>query len=230
MTPREIILANVEHTGPDRPGLTFGGGRVMDIAWTGPGASKTYTPRRWTQGDREYYDDEWGNVWVRMVGGSIKGEIHTPALQTWDDLPNLQLPDYEDADRWKSTREMLAKPTDRFRLVGIGGWIFDNARYLRKMENYFCDMAAEPEKVKQLNTMVAGVYEAKIHHAGAAGADGIMIGEDLGTQNGPLFSPAMFREFFKAEFLEIDGDGRLAVLVGVVEQHQQHRVLLFVQR
>ncbi|MCE5276926.1 MAG: uroporphyrinogen decarboxylase family protein [Planctomycetaceae bacterium] len=205
MNSREIILANIEHTPAPRPGMTFGGGRLNDMAWTGPGASKTYTPKRWTEGGREYYDDEWGNLWVRMVGGSVKGEIHTPALQSWDDLPKLQLPDYHDPDRWKGVREMLAQPTDRFTIVGIGGWIFDNARYLRKMENYFCDMAAEPEKIKQLNALVAGVYEAKIHHAGQAGADGIMIGEDLGTQNGPLFSPAMFREFFKADYTRLLG-------------------------
>jgi uroporphyrinogen decarboxylase len=52
---------------------------------------------------------------------------------------------------------------------------------------------------------VAAVYETKIRGAAAAGADGIGIGEDLGTQLGLLFSPAMFREYFKAEYTRLMG-------------------------
>jgi uroporphyrinogen decarboxylase len=97
-------------------------------------------------------------------------------------------------------KEVFARPTDKFKLAYIGGWIFDNARYLRKMEVYFLDMAMYPDELKRLHSKVADVYEAKIRGAGSAGADGIMIGEDMGTQNGLLFSPDMFRAFFKDEY------------------------------
>jgi hypothetical protein len=33
------------------------------------------------------------------------------------------------------------------RLAGIGGWVFDNARYLRKLENYLMDLALYGMKV-----------------------------------------------------------------------------------
>lgn len=203
MTSREIILANINHEQPLRPGMTFGGDRMDDALGCGCDSSPAYTPKRWTEGDKEFYDDEWGNVWVRMVGGSAKGEIHAPVLPSWDALAGLTVPDYTNPARYESMRLLFSKPTDKFKLAHIGGWIFDNARYLRKMEEYFVDMALHPDELHELHRMVAGVYEAKIRGAGDAGADGIMIGEDLGTQLGTLFSPAMFREFFKPEYTRL---------------------------
>lgn len=205
MTPREIILANINHETPPRPGMTFGGNRMNDMLGVGIGPSKKYTPKRWIEGSREFYDDEWGNIWVRMVDGSVKGEIHQPVLTDWRQLDALELPDYEAPSRYENMRKVFSQPTDKFKLAHIGGWIFDNARYLRKMEVYLMDMALYPDELKRLHAMVGRAYEAKIRGAGQAGADGIMIGEDLGTQTGLLFSPAMFREFFKAEYTRLMG-------------------------
>ena len=203
MNSREIVLANLNHENPPRPGLTFGGGRINDILGVGVGPSKKYTQRRWVESGREYYDDEWGNIWVRMIDGSVKGEIHEPVLKDWRDLDDLDLPDYDDPARYGPMRAAFAEERERFRLAYIGGWIFDNARYLRRMEIYFMDMTLHPQELRRLHAKVGQVYEAKIHGAGRAGADGIMIGEDLGTQTGPLFSPAMFRTFFKDEYTRL---------------------------
>ncbi len=47
MTPREIVLANIENTGAPRPGLTFSGGRIHDMISAGCGAPQGYTQKRW---------------------------------------------------------------------------------------------------------------------------------------------------------------------------------------
>ena len=134
MTPRDIVLANLNHTGSPRPGMTFDGDRVNDMLGVGIGASQNYTRKRWTEGAKEYYDDEWGNLWVRFVGGCANGEVVTAALPSWDGLDALKMPDYEDSSRYESMKETFAQPTDKFKLAHIGGGIFDNARYLRTME------------------------------------------------------------------------------------------------
>ncbi|MCY2928778.1 MAG: hypothetical protein NTV86_04655 [Planctomycetota bacterium] len=203
MTPREIILANIERTNPPRPGLTFSGGRANDMTWASLDPSPGYRQKRWTEGNREHYDDEWGNVWVRLVDGPTIGEIHTPALADWDKLDSLRLPAFDDPARYRSMREAFAKPTDRFKVAGLGGWVFANARYLRKMENYFADLLAEPDRVKALHARLAALIEAAIGHVARAGADAVMFWEDMGTQSGPLFSPAIFREFFKADYTRL---------------------------
>jgi len=200
--PREIILANIEHKNPPRPGLTFDRGRINDMLGVGL-IPHGYQQRRWTEGRLEYYDDEWGNLWVRMVGGSLKGEIFKPAIEDWRQLADLRPPDYTHPDCAAHMNAIFAMPTDKFKLAHIGGWIFDNARYLRKMEVYFADMALYPDELHRLHAIVARVYEQKIHLAGQAGADGIMIGEDMGTQTGLLFSPKMFRFYFKEMYARL---------------------------
>ncbi|MFW6133560.1 MAG: uroporphyrinogen decarboxylase family protein [Planctomycetota bacterium] len=197
MTPREIVLANIEHACPPRPGFTFSGGRRNDFHGGGFGRPAGYRKRRWQEGNREYYDDPWGNLWVRMVGGSAKGEVHTPALTDWSQLDDLVPPDYTTEESLGPLRKALSEPTDKFRNVGMGGWVFADARYLRRMDQYFVDMVAHPDELKRLHEIIARVYEGKIRVAGECGADGIMFAEDLGTQQGLLFSPAMWRDYFK---------------------------------
>lgn len=204
MTSREIILANLNHENPPRPGLTFSGERTNDMLGVGVSPAG-FEQKRWSEGEHEFYDDDWGNIWCRMVGGCAKGEIHEPVLTSWDKLDTMHAPNYADPSCYEAMRRSFAEPTDKFRLAYIGGWIFDNARYLRKLEVYLLDLALYPDELKRLHRIVAEVYEAKIHGAGRAGADGIMIGEDMGTQNGLLFSPAMFREFFKDEYARLFG-------------------------
>jgi hypothetical protein len=199
---REIVLANVNHDSPPRCGLTFDGGRVNDTLNCGLDL-EGYQQKRWIEGKLEYYDDEWGNIWVRIRDGSFKGEIFKPAVEDWHQLDDLYMPDYAHPGCAVRMNKLFSQPTDKFRLAHIGGWIFDNARYLRKMEIYFCDMALYPEELHRMHEMVAGVYETKIHLAGRAGADGIMIGEDLGTQTGLLFSPDMFRSYFKTLYTRL---------------------------
>ena len=97
VSPREIVLGNIEHSGPARSGLAFSGGRVNDIVGVGF-KPHGYIQKRWTENRVEYYDDEWGNIWVRMIGGSNKGEVHKPIIEAWDQLDEFVPPDYGHAD------------------------------------------------------------------------------------------------------------------------------------
>ncbi len=205
MTPRDIILANIDHSGAPRPGLTFSGDRMNDMCMAWCGAPAGYQQKRWVEGKLEYYDDPWGNLWARMKDGCAKGEVTRPAITDWAQLDDYRPPEYDLDACVQNFRRVFDQPTDKFKLAGIGGWIFDNARYIRKMEVYFMDMAMYPEELRRLHRIVADVYELKIHAAGKAGADGIMIGEDMGTQNGLLFSPDMWRDFFKEEYTRLFG-------------------------
>jgi hypothetical protein len=207
MKSRDIILANLNHSGTERPGMTFDRGRINDIISGGPGAPAGYEQRRWTEGNKEYYDDTWGNLWVRMVGGSVKGEIYQPILKDWSDLDRLQAPQYDVELSAERMRQGFERDTtgEKFKLAGIGGWVFDNARYLRKMEIYFADMVLYPEQLHRMHALVGSVYETLIHAAAKAGADAVMIGEDLGTQKGLLFSPGMFRQYFKPLYTRLMG-------------------------
>jgi uroporphyrinogen decarboxylase len=206
LTSREVILQNIDGSCDERIGFNFDGGRRNDFCAGGVDDGLAYRQKRWTEGEIEYYDDAWGNLWKRMKDGCVKGEIYKPALEDWSQLNTFQAPEFDIAKGTVQLREAFAADTEnRCKLACIGGWIFDNARYLRKMEVYFLDMALYPEELHRLHGIVAGFYEKRIQAAGLAKADAIMIGEDMGTQQGLLFSPAMFREYFKDMYTRLVG-------------------------
>lgn len=202
MNSKEIILANINHDNPPRPGLDFDRNRISDFVFAEL-KPHNYHQKRWKEGDREYYDDEWGNIWHRMIIGSHKGEIYRPYVQDWSDLDRLPVPDYSHPDCAQDMRQIFSQSSDKFKMAVMGGWVFDNARYIRDMGVYFLDMAANPDELNQLHKIIASVYEQKIHLAGKSGADAIFLAEDLGTQTGLFFSPKMFRYFFKSEYARL---------------------------
>jgi uroporphyrinogen decarboxylase len=228
MTSREIILANLDHLGAERPGLTFDGRRRCDMAFAFPGDPEGYAQRRWKEGNKEFYDDRWGNVWMRMAEGPIKGEIHRPALPDWDRLDGFSAPAYDVELTAARMRSAFARPgaEDKFRTACIGGWIFDNARYLRKMEVYLLDLALCPEELKIVHERIGAMYESLIAAAAKAGADAVMIGEDMGTQTGLLFSPAMFRDYFKALYARLMGMARDLGMKVLMHSCGQNREIL----
>ncbi|MBI3921419.1 MAG: hypothetical protein HY318_08395, partial [Armatimonadetes bacterium] len=116
MTPREIIKRNLTFSDPARLGMTFGGeGWLNDMRGGGLAASRLWTQKRWVEGNVEYSDDEWGNVWRRIVGMSAGGEIHEPALKDWAMLADLRLPDYDADYRFEPAREAFAEESEHYR-------------------------------------------------------------------------------------------------------------------
>jgi len=205
MTPREIILANIENTGAPRPGMTFNHNRLNDICDAGPGRPTGYTQKRWVEGKMEFYDDIWGNLWSRMADGCAKGEIHEQAITDWSQLAAYAGPTFDPATCTENYQRGFENGADRFRCASMGGWIFNDARYIRKMEVYLMDMAMYPGELRDLHEKVAKVYRLKIRAAADAGADGIMVCEDMGTQTGLLFSPTMWRDYFGELYTELFG-------------------------
>jgi len=199
MTPREIILANIHHQNPDRPGMNFSGG-MNDFLWWWLGPSEKYTPKRWVEGDLELYDDDWGNIWARIKDSRVGGEIYQPVLDDWSKLDTLEMPDYDNPKRYEELRKVFSQPTDLFKICGAPGWVFNTSRYLRKMEIYFVDLIDHREEIDRLHEMVTSLLVRSIHLIGETGADGIFFCEDLGVQDALLMSPQMWRDIFKPHY------------------------------
>ena len=205
MNSREIFMANLERSETPRPGITFGEGMLNDATGGGPGLPSGYEQKRWTEGDIEYYDDIWGNLWSRMKNGCQAGEIIEPAIKEWSDLDIWQPPAFDIEQCAVNYRKSFDEHPGRFKIAGLSGWVFASSRYLRKMEIYLMDLALYPEEVKRLHELVAGVFKIQIEAAGKAGADAIMFCEDMGTQSGLLMSPAMWQDNFGELYKELFG-------------------------
>jgi uroporphyrinogen decarboxylase len=204
---RDIIKAVFSTNGSDVPGITFGEGKVNDFCWGGPGDPHGYSQKRWNEGNYEYYDDRFGNIWKRInTADACKvGEIDVPALNDWSDLDKLKMPEYDRTTAAENYKKGFAASPEKFKVAGMSGWIFADARYLRRMDNYLMDMALYPEELHKLHKMLGAIYENLILAAADADADAMIFCEDLGTQQGLLFSPAMWDEYFKELYCRLFG-------------------------
>lgn len=208
MTPREVIRANLAREGACRIGMNFSGGRWNDMTGAPLGPVPGWEPRRWTEGGVEYYDDEWGNVWHRLVGMSRGGEVHTPAIRDWSQAAAYRMPDIANAERFRHAPEAFARAGDLYRLGGLPGFPFAICRYLRRMDNYLQDLALERANIDRLHGRVTDLLEEMICRWADAGADGVFFCEDWGVQNRLLVSPRMWRDVFRPLFSRLCGAAR----------------------
>ncbi len=208
MTPREVIIRNLEFSGPERIGMKFSKGRENDFCMASMKPSRKNIPEKWSEGGFEYSYDEWGNLWHRIEGKSAKGEIFTPALDDWSKLDEFKLPDFDDPSRYEGAKKTFKENPDLYRLGGLPGFPFAICRYLRKMEVYLQDLILERENIDRLHEKVASLLEKVIIRWARAGADGVSFAEDWGTQLGLLVSPAMWREIFKPLYVRLCGLAR----------------------
>lgn len=216
MNAKEIILRNLQCNQPERLGFSFNKGRRNDFVWSGISPSFNWQQKRRVEDGFEYYDDEWGNIWFRVVGKSKGGEIYQPFLEDWDLLPELRLPDWDDSRRYEKAKTAFAGAPDKFPIAHLPGFPFAICRYLRKMEIYLQDLILERDKIEALHWRVADMLKAMIKGFADAGALGIFFCEDWGTQDRLLISPAMWRAIFKPLYASLCGfaqDHNLKILM-----------------
>jgi len=200
MNPREVIKRNLEFSGPERFGMEFDGGRMNDLCSVGISPSDAWQPKKWNEGNFEYYDDEWGNIWYRVKGKSSGGEIYRPVLDNWEKLKEFKMPGLSDSRRFIEAKERFKNDSEHFHLGSLPGFPFAVCRYLRKMENYLQDLILERDHIEELHDRVTVLLEEIIKRWAETGADGVFFCEDWGTQERLLISPAMWREIYKPLF------------------------------
>jgi uroporphyrinogen decarboxylase len=76
------------------------------------------------------------------------------------------------------------------------------------MENTFANMHLNPDMMRLLFDRISEVKARKAAAFAESGVDVLWIGDDVGSQNGPLVSPAMWREFLLPPLKKIIARGR----------------------
>lgn len=94
----------------------------------------------------------------------------------------------------------LRAKTDRAVIGLFGGNLLETGQFLYRNDNFFMLLAGEPDRAHAFLERLTDLHLANLERflslAGPA-IDVILFGDDLGMQNGPQISPAMYREFFK---------------------------------
>lgn len=96
--------------------------------------------------------------------------------------------------------KQLRASTDRAILGLFGGNLLEVGQFLYRNDNFLMLLAANPREAHEFLERVTEMHLGNLkRYLGVVGEyiDVIVFGDDLGMQNGPQISPAMYREFFK---------------------------------
>lgn len=166
------------------------------ITWIGPCTS-------YYMKDTEEYYDEWGIKWrwVDTKSGNRYTEMVEHPLAHIDDPDQFTMPDFKNMGRYKASREMIEKHGKEYGIMGgIACSLFELSWYLRGMEKVLEDMVLRKDFLHAyLDKLLGWVWDAGTILV-KLGVDVIWIGDDFGSQDRLLISPALFREFFKPRY------------------------------
>ncbi len=93
----------------------------------------------------------------------------------------------------------LRQRTDRAIMIAFGANLFEWGSFLRRLDNFLMDLAADRAgAVRLLDRLVEAHLAGLDRLLPAVGehVDLIQLGDDLGMESGPFFSPEMYREIF----------------------------------
>ncbi len=143
------------------------------------------TSRAWQTGT-----DEWGRTWKN--GMYVTGAVNTKAdLQTY--TPPLTY-----ADQFFNVQQVQSiknKYPDHCLMFGTHIGPFTMSYLAMGFERFFVRMIENPAFVHQLMVARTAWAIAMFQKAVNLGADVIIVGDDAGHNDGPMISPAMWREF-----------------------------------
>lgn len=97
----------------------------------------------------------------------------------------------------KKATLLFHMPSKRYKVAWLFSVFFENHWTIRGMENTLMDFYLYPDEVKRLYRAMCDYHKGIIKRCKEElHADAVFFGDDMGTQNGPFFSPEIFREFF----------------------------------
>jgi len=200
MNSREIVRRTITFEDPERIGMSLPDPYPNDFCFSAVAPDPGHPPTDWRKAESGWErTDEWGNTWARIEGFS-KGEVARGAIEDWDQLDEIELPDYDLPERYEGAAETFRANPEKFKVGHIPGFPFNVARKMRRLDNFLMDVMVEPEKCERLLAMVEERMNQAIRHLAAAGADAIMFAEDWGTQDQLFVPPDIWRRMFRPGF------------------------------
>lgn len=121
----------------------------------------------------------------------------------WQALPHSPWDRAGEPDFWRQLRENALKlraSSDRAIMIVCGCNLFEWGTFLRRMDNFLMDLAAEPEEVERLLDALMERHLATLEKVCEAVGDVVDIlrfGDDLGMDTGPFMSPRIYQTLFK---------------------------------
>jgi uroporphyrinogen decarboxylase len=171
----------------------------------------------------DIWTDEWGTSYRRPKNGYWYDYYSFPLKKgTVEELKEFNWPDPYDKNRVKGLREKasgLFTNTDKALLIhNATGGLFETSHGLRGLENLLMEMASNIEFVENLAEKVLefqmGFWDNVLSEIGDL-VQVVQIGDDLGSMDGLIFSPKVYRRVYKPrrkkliEFIRTKTDAKI---------------------
>ncbi len=210
--PREMCVVDRDQglAGPDEDVLEALGADFRPV-WTNP-PSRGETPIV-RQGDYDVYVDEWGCRRSRPSSAGLYFDLTEPALRepSLEAVERFAWPDVDDPGRYEGLRERAQRLREEtpYALVGhcdFGNDVLGIFHHVRGYTEAMLDLAAYPDFAESFMEGVARLaLRAWGHFLDQVGdlVDIVAVYDDLGMQDRPLVSPAMYRRMIKPRHARI---------------------------
>jgi len=155
-------------------------------------------PRRGS-GERSYVD-YWGVTWKATETGEWLGVPVGHPLADISALGRFRWPDPVAEGNWEAMEKGISEDNHEHYQLGDGGNLFEVFQWLRGYENSLCDLAAGEPHAEQTLDKIVEYNIKKIVRFGELGVDAIGFGDDWGTQQDLIISPALWRTVFSPRY------------------------------
>lgn len=211
MTPRERVLKAINHEETDFVpyNIFFDEGvREKYAEWVGdPDFDRDIQEHfLWVSADQRKtelpngeYIDEWGGHFKQgNIFHLVEPRLPEPSLK------GFTFPDFKEEWRYETMAESIAQFPGEFVMAWFMGGFCERGCWLRGMENYLIDFAANDSF---LNEFLDGMLETMLDYVEMCGKrpdiDAIMIGDDYGQQRGLLMGPVLWRKYIKPRLAKV---------------------------
>jgi uroporphyrinogen decarboxylase len=177
-----------------------------DVGLVSPGAPSGHRREVTSDGESERFNDEWGVVRARPIGGLYYEAVSAPlgGVIGPADVAAFAWPDGGDEGRFVGMAERaghIREVEGRAVVVGtLCAGVSEMLFRLRGYEDGYMDLAADQALARRIMEQVVEVklayWERVLDELGDL-VDVVAEADDLGAQHAPLFSPAVYRDIVK---------------------------------
>jgi len=215
MNSRERVAKAIEFEGPDRIPITHG---IYDATKRKYGESLTSVLERYPDDFADVsiespmtergvpFQDKWGIVWETTYDG-IPGQPIVHPLADWDTLDTYVFPDPQDNPTFGSSFAQVEEYIhrqghDRYICVDYI-CVFEQMQWLRGFSNLMRDLVLGEKKLQLLLKHILRYNTERIKRWNETEVDGILIGDDWGSQRGMIIDPKLWQRLFKPVYRDM---------------------------
>ena len=197
LTPKENYLRAIRFAGPEY----IPNGRDLPVVAVG---YVGVNPEDERPGDADEWADFWGVTWRHELEGVMPFPRGNPLAEP-SARDSYAWPEPADRGRLAAAWIAAAQVDRQTRVLAVShrSTVFERAWELVGMERLLVMMLAEPEAVEELFERIIAFQIGIARQYLELNPDLAILGDDLGTQLGPLFSPSLFRRYLKPRYARL---------------------------